>query len=106
MKYDDIFALTAIKVLLLGLYRYGIAVTTIFVLLYCGFGHSYEYDYSGQKFLRGNHNFCQFEAQVLLSQLNSDLPVRAILFWKYTLTFVSGDIRYFSHNITILFSSV
>ena len=38
MKYDDIFALTAIKVLLSGLYRYGIAVTTIFVLLCCGFG--------------------------------------------------------------------
>ena len=38
MKSSNILAPTAIKVLLSGLYRYGIAVTTILVLLYCGFG--------------------------------------------------------------------
>ena len=38
MKSNYILAFTAIKVLLSRLYRYGIAVTTILVLLYCGFG--------------------------------------------------------------------
>ena len=38
MKSDNILAPTAIEVLLSGLYRYGIAVTTILVLVYCGFG--------------------------------------------------------------------
>ena len=95
MKYNNILAPTAIKALFPGLYGYGIAVTTILVLLYCGFSsgkihcteshdhvllrhvlisvvmrglHSYEYDYSGQKYLCSNHiKFCQFEARVLLS---------------------------------------
>ena len=35
LKYNNILAPTAIKVLLLGLYGYGIAVTTILVLMYC-----------------------------------------------------------------------
>ena len=38
MKSNNILATTAIKVLFSGLYRYAIAVTTILVLLYCGFG--------------------------------------------------------------------
>ena len=38
MKSNNILAPTAIKVLLSGLYRYGIAVATILVLLYCAFG--------------------------------------------------------------------
>ena len=38
MKYNNILAPTAMKVFLSGLYGYGIAVTTILVLLYCGFG--------------------------------------------------------------------
>ena len=38
MKSNNILAPTAIKVLLSGLYRYGIAGITIHVLLYCGFG--------------------------------------------------------------------